>query len=216
MRYRKKTEYSWSPQIAYSVGLIASDGCLSSDGRHIDLTSKDIDQLDNFQRAIGKSISVSEKSNGSKGKSLRIQFSDVAYYDFLLTVGLMPNKSKILPELHIPDEYYAHFLRGLFDGDGTTYAFHDPRWPVSYMYYIAYSSASRLFIEYISSTNIRLLDVKGASIRHAARAFSLVYAKADAHLLYSAMYKDSEDLFLIRKRKKLEGFVRMNGGDIIS
>lgn len=31
----------WSPKIAYAVGLITTDGSLSKDGRHIDLTSKD-------------------------------------------------------------------------------------------------------------------------------------------------------------------------------
>lgn len=32
---------AWSKKLAYLVGLITADGCLSKDGRHIDFTSKD-------------------------------------------------------------------------------------------------------------------------------------------------------------------------------
>lgn len=32
---------TWSPEIAYAVGLLTTDGSLSIDGRHIDFTSKD-------------------------------------------------------------------------------------------------------------------------------------------------------------------------------
>jgi hypothetical protein len=31
----------WNANLAYAIGLIATDGCLSSDGLLIDLTSKD-------------------------------------------------------------------------------------------------------------------------------------------------------------------------------
>ena len=41
---------SWNKNLAYAVGLITTDGCLSKDGRHIDLTSKDINLLKDFLR----------------------------------------------------------------------------------------------------------------------------------------------------------------------
>ena len=49
-KYLVSTE--WNPGLAYAVGLLASDGSLSCDGRHIDLTSIDIDQLENFNKAL--------------------------------------------------------------------------------------------------------------------------------------------------------------------
>ena len=52
MRYAKKKIYEWTPHIAYCVGLIASDGSLSNDGRHVDLTSLDYDQLLNFVKPL--------------------------------------------------------------------------------------------------------------------------------------------------------------------
>lgn len=216
MRYKKKKNYEWCDAIAYSVGLMTSDGCLQSDGRHLDLTSIDVDQLENFQTAIGKKINITKKHNSSRQMAHRVQFGDVAYYDFLLDAGLTPSKSKTIGKLSIPDAHYAHFLRGLFDGDGTCYAYHDPRWPTSYLYYLGFTSASQYFLQYISQNNQRLFGVKGSSIRKSKRALSLVYGKSDAYKLYAAIYCNAQELYLDRKRRKLEGFIITDGGVIIT
>ncbi|MEK7603069.1 MAG: LAGLIDADG family homing endonuclease [Patescibacteria group bacterium] len=215
MRYLKKRHYDWSTSIAYIVGLMASDGCLQSDGRHLDITSVDTDQLENFNQGIGRIMRISEKSNSSAVTAYRIQFSDVAFYDFLLQVGLTPNKSKTLGKLNIPTEYYAPFLRGLFDGDGSCYGYYDPRWPTSFVYYVSFSSASPAFLDFISTANRQIIGVKGNSIRNRAHSMSLVYGKADSYLLYKSIYKHSEGLFLNRKRSKWEGFINIDGNAII-
>lgn len=210
MRYRQKRTYCWSPNIAYSVGLMASDGCLQSDGRHLDLTSIDTEQLDNFRISIGRpELPISDKLSGLKLPAFRVQFSDVSYYDFLLQTRLTPAKSKTMPALKIPLNFYSHFLRGLFDGDGSSNAYFDPRWRSSYMFYVSYTSASKQFLEYLSVTNQKLYGLCGSSIRLQKGAYSLVYAKADAQLLYTAMYTDAE-LFLSRKKTKLENFISID------
>jgi hypothetical protein len=64
MRYAAKRIYTWSPGIAYTVGLMASDGCLQKNKRHLDLTSKYIEQLDNFSKALGREIKIGTKKSG--------------------------------------------------------------------------------------------------------------------------------------------------------
>lgn len=208
MRYLSKRSYAWSANIAYSVGLIASDGCLQKDGRHVDLTSKDFEQLLNFSEALGRDMKIGRKSSGAGRFGYRIQFSDVAYYDFLLAVGLTPAKSKTLGALTIPDEFYADFLRGLFDGDGSTYGYMDPRWRSSFMFYTQFASASPGFIEYIQRANLRLVsDLTKGSVHDTSGALSLSYAKADSHKLFKYMYYDNNCLSLARKKLKLTSFV---------
>lgn len=207
MRYAQKHTYTWSHKIAYSVGLIASDGCLQKDGRHIDLTSNDIPQLDNFARSINKKLLVSSKRNGSGKKSFRVQFSDTAYYDFLLRAGLTPAKSQTLASLMIPDKFYPDFLRGVFDGDGTVYSYNDTRWKQSFMYYIGICSASPQFLAYLRETNQRLVGTKGSSIRSGGGAATLAYAKKDSYLLYRSMYLHADSYYLPGKRSKLEHFI---------
>lgn len=218
-RCRQKKQYNWSKEIAYSVGLIASDGCLSKDGRHIDLTSVDVEQLRNFLDAIGRSGGIALKRwKGYKNhwqKAYRVQFSDVAYYDFLLQAGLTPSKSKIMGSLNIPDQFYGHFIRGVFDGDGSCYAYFDKRWKASYMFYIQFTSASIQFVKYIQLTNQRLFAVSPGSVHPSKGAYILSYAKHDSVILHKMMYANSDGLYLPRKFNKLNAFIEQEKSVIV-
>lgn len=207
MRYSYKRHYSWLPSLAYAVGLMASDGCLQKDGRHIDLTSVDKEQLRNFSLALGRELFIGTKFNGRGGIGYRIQLSDVAFYDFLTGVGLTPNKSKTIGILNIPDIFYPDFLRGLFDGDGSTSGYMDPRWRSSFMFYVTFTSASPTFIDYLRRTNSRLIGVSQGSVRSGKGAQSLAYAKQDSHKIAAYMYYKGHNLSLTRKKLKLAAFV---------
>lgn len=184
MRYTQKRSYEWSADIAYCVGLMISDGCLSKDSRHLDLTSVDLDQLHNFCRAFGRDIRISSKQNSSSTPAYRVQFSDVAFYDFLLRAGLTPAKSHSIGSLSVPIKYYPDFLRGLFDGDGTTYGYHDTRWKSSFMFYISFAGASRRFLEYIQYMNATCAGTLLGTIRPGTRVYDLTYTKAEASNLH--------------------------------
>ena len=207
MRYKSRRHYDWSDNIAYSVGLIVSDGCLQSDGRHIDLTSSDRDQLEAFSRALARNFTISTKKNGDGKICYRIQFSDVAYYDFLIEAGLTPRKSKTVADIKVPDQYYSHFLRGVFDGDGTTYAYYDARWKNSYMFYTALASASIKFLQFVRIKNSELLGTSGGSLRKSGSIWILSYAKKDSVLFFKGIYPANCLLFLERKKSKLALFI---------
>lgn len=208
MRYRKKRTYSMSPCMAYLVGLITSDGSLSKDGRHLNLTSKDNEILLNACEIIGRSFKIKSKTSSTGGIANFIDFSDVALYDFFLSLGLMPNKSKILHRIAIPDEYFGDFLRGAFDGDGTTYAYYDKRWRSSYMYYWSLYSGSKQYLKWIRDKLTDLYGVDGRSIRASTRTYKLTYAKKDTVKIYEAMYTSSLcNKKLTRKYEKLSSFL---------
>ncbi len=60
-----------------------------------------------------------KKSNYSpSGIYYRVQFGNVRLYRFLLDIGLMPNKSRLISKMEIPELYFGDFLRGHLDGDG--------------------------------------------------------------------------------------------------
>jgi hypothetical protein len=102
----------------YLVGLITADGCLSSDGRHIDITSKDKDFLEELKVRLGLVNAIGIKNKDCSNKAYHIQISNKNLYEFLLSIGLMPNKSLRLGTLDINKEAFSDFLRGLIDGDG--------------------------------------------------------------------------------------------------
>ena len=118
-----------SGKLAYAVGLIATDGNLSKNGRHINLTSKDEEQIKNFAKILNlkNAISMKRSSYTREKKYYFLQFGDIELYRFLLSIGLMPNKTKSLGPLQIPDKYFADYLRGFLDGDGFTTSYWDTR-----------------------------------------------------------------------------------------
>lgn len=211
----KREEVIWSPDLAYAVGLIASDGCLSSSGRHIDLTSKDEEQLLNFMQCIGREVRISLKksSYGDEGIK-RIQFSDITLYKFLLSIGLTPKKSLTIGALDVPDPFFFDFLRGSFDGDGCFYSYLDPRWKNSFMFYLNFISGSERHTAWLQESIERLSGVRGHQVcsgREGHKIYSLRYAKADSIKILNRMYPHGEVVCLSRKRLKIEKALRIVG-----
>ena len=103
----------------YLVGLVATDGNLSSDGRHIDITAKDRNFLETIKQKLELPNKIGIKRNGTGREHHRIQISNKNLYEFLMSVGLTSNKSLSLGELKIPTERFPDFIRGVIDGDGS-------------------------------------------------------------------------------------------------
>src|SRR3990167_6241471 len=104
-----KVKIKWSPEFAYAIGLLATDGNLSPDGRHMSLVSKDREQLENFKKCLGLKNKIGVNPSGSGKSAFRVQFGDINFYTFLLQIGLMPNKSKIIKEVMVPGAYLFDF-----------------------------------------------------------------------------------------------------------
>lgn len=201
---KRAAEILWTSNVAYALGLLATDGCLSSNGRHIDLTSKDVEQLENFKKCFELSAPISYKKSGYTGKlTTRIQFSDVSLYRFLESVGFTPAKTKTMGTLSVPDVYFFDFLRGHHDGDGCFYSYWDPRWKASFMFYLTFVSASKTHVDWLQQSIERLLNIKGrASEGHAYH--QLRFAKKDSLILLREMYKNKSAICLSRKKLKIE------------
>lgn len=187
---QKQVSTEWSPKLAYAVGLIATDGCLSKDGRHIDFTSKDQDLISTFRECLGLKNKIGTKRSGftCKKEYYRLQFGDVSFYNWLCVVGLSPHKSKTLGELIIPDKFFFDFLRGCFDGDGTIFAYWDKRWHSSYMYYVAFASASIDYLEWLQRTIFKLLNINGKIRGSNKICYQLAFAKQGSRILFNKMF----------------------------
>lgn len=132
-----------------------------------------------------------------------IQFGDVNFYRFLISIGLMPNKSKIIAQLKIPSEYFFDFLRGHFDGDGYCYSYWDKRWKSSFMFYVGFISASKEHIFWLRNEIKNALHIEG-HLTNGKRVIQLKYAKKQAKIIISKIYYRKNLPFLSRKYKKLE------------
>lgn len=200
-----KVKIRWSPNFAYAIGLLTTDGNLSPDGRHIDFTSQDKEQLKNFMHCLDIKVKIGFKLSGfTKKKCTRIQFSDVNFYKFLLEIGLMPKKSKILSSLNIPKKHFFDFLRGHFDGDGTFYSYWDPRWRSSFMFYTVFVSASKKHIQWLRKKICKFLKINGHISKNINNSvYQLKYAKAESLRVLNKVYYNKNVVCLFRKRLKI-------------
>lgn len=195
----------WSRDLAYVVGLITTDGSLSKDGRHIVFVSKDLEQIETLTKILNLNNKIGKRKSSYNLEPIYhyIQFGNVKFYRFLLSIGLMPNKTKIIGSLTIPDKYFADFLRGHLDGDGYTYSYWDKRWKSSFMLYTGFISASQLHIEWLQERINLLYGIEG-KIKYAGKSvLHLVFAKKASCLLLEKMYYSDDIPYLSRKRFKI-------------
>ncbi len=210
-----KVVIRWSPAFAYAIGLLTTDGNLSPNGRTLNFTSKDREQVLTLCRCLGIENKIGRKARGGEKvkKYYVVQFGDVLFYKFLLEIGLSPNKSKTLGALKIPDLYFFDFLRGHFDGDGTFYSYWDPRWRSSFMFYTEFVSASKTHIIWLRKEIHKHLDIKGHLTGDGRKiTVQLKYAKAESLKLLEHMYYRRSIVGLTRKRLKIKKALGILGG----
>lgn len=202
---QQKVKIKWSSAFAYAIGLIASDGNLHSDGRHLSFKSAEEELIQNFGVALNVSNKVTKSARGGEKvkKYFNLFFGDIVFYKFLNSIGLTEAKSKTIKAVEVPELYFADFLRGLFDGDGTFYTSWDKRWPSSFVFQVAFASASFYFIEWLKFKLVHLYGVKGV-ICKGDGVFNLRYMKGDTKKLNAVMYYRKNLLYLIRKYNKMQ------------
>jgi len=184
----------------YLVGLITTDGCLSSDGRHIDITSKDYEFLQEIKSQTGVKNCIGSKYNNKKQRSFHIQIGNKNLYDFLLSIGLTPNKSLTLGAIEIPRQYFNDFLRGVIDGDGCIRHWIHPtnkreQWSLRIY------SGSVEFIAWLDNEIEQLLKVRGKIHKNAESVWVLKYGKmAGKEITARCYYKNC---FGLKRKIKL-------------
>ena len=203
----RSRDWPWSAELAYAVGLITTDGCLSRDGRHLTMTSKDTDLLETVRRCLDIRARITLSTNPRP--CYRVQWSDGVFYQRLTEIGLMPAKSLRLGPLRVPDEWMRDFLRGCIDGDGSIITYVD-RYNTfkksTYVYtrvYLSLVSASPRFVEWLRDALRRVVGVSGeTSVRRLEGRndlWRLRYAKREALQLLRWMYYSSDVPCLRRK-----------------
>lgn len=192
---------SWSPNLAYAVGLLATDGNLDKDRVRVEFISTDQELVELYCRALHlDDIHVVFTPQESRKSWYKVKVSDRAFRAFLESIGLTPVKSKTLGALQIPDDVFPDFLRGALDGDGSWYI--SKSWFGRYQYLCAdLCSASRSFLEWVREKVEQFAGLQVNLQRHSlGRAYYLLYKGTKALALGRWVYYSPDVLGLTRKR----------------
>jgi len=191
MQRLSKVDTTWSSELAYVVGIITTDGNLSPDGRHINITSKDEEMVQTVKKLLRLDNKIGKKARGysTDKKYFVFQFGDINFYEFLLSIGLMPAKSKILKAVDIPSLFFRDFLRGCIDGDGSISISRHPESRLPQLR-VRLVSASLDFLVWIHQCIRNECRVEGGYIYHAQRksVYTLSFGKADSMKIIKSMY----------------------------
>ncbi len=203
MHRRCAVDCTWTPELAYVVGLFASDGNLSSDGRHLNITSKEREVVETVRTLLRLENKIGTKARGGSQRKeyFVLQFGDKNFYEFLLSIGLTPAKSKTIGYIAIPELYFPDFFRGCIDGDGSIDSFMHPESRLPQIR-LRLCSASQIFITRMLEQARKCFNVAGGSIyvNKKTGIQILSFGKRDALKIFKSMYYADTVPALSRKR----------------
>lgn len=153
---------SWpSSELAYVLGLVASDGNLQKQNNCMLLVSTEREIVDNCAKLLcldAPHIIVCNQGFPRK-TAFMLQVCDYVFREFLEMRGLTPNKTMTIGALDIPDIVFVDFLRGELDGDGGWYISKGWR---GFPYLIGkFTSRSQPYLEWIHATVLRITGIDG-------------------------------------------------------
>ena len=120
---------SWSPEMAWVLGLIFSDGNLFVDkgnNARISIAQKETELLDKVKILMNCNARLYHSprkvyDDVVSGELYTLQIQDKKIFSDLISLGLVENKSLTVDFPNIPKEYVRHFIRGCWDGDGSVF-----------------------------------------------------------------------------------------------
>jgi hypothetical protein len=184
---------SWNKEMAYCMGLLASDGHIWKKRPFftIALHKKDKECLE----YLVQNISPETKIRKGRGNQLQICVHSEQISKDLNRYGINHNKTFNLRLPNIPKNFFGDFLRGFFDGDGSIWSIQRKGGVLYYRSGIA--SASKKFLEDVQK---RLGYGKIRIVRK--KYYELYFNQPESIKLRQEMYYDNTAFSLKRKKER--------------
>lgn len=200
-----------SHDMAYILGLIASDGCVSKNTNHIhiDLQESDEEILYKIKDALSFEGPIQHYTNNSGCNYSRLKICSKTIKQDLEHYGITPQKTfKLEPPFFLEKQYYISYIRGYFDGDGCIWTKYGDR--LKYNWYIC--GARKNVIEWIYNVLLNnygivsYLHTSSRTLSQGDKFYSIqVYKKDTIQRIFDILYVPNS-LHLERKYNKMKNF----------
>lgn len=220
---------NWTREMAYILGYFSADGSMYRNPRgayFIDFVSTDKELIENARRMFSSRHTISESLpniHSNNKKRYRLQVGSKEMFQDLLNIGLTPRKSKIIKLPVVPEQYFADFVRGNFDGDGCVkfglYTKKGRKKP-SPILVTQFSSGSKIFLVGLLKKLKECALIRGGCVYtkrdKKGENYSLQMSINDSFRLFDFMYKDAEENVFLRRKynifQKAKEYYRINMG----
>jgi hypothetical protein len=190
-----------SKEKAYFLGLMYADGSISDRSIIISLQERDCNILEKFKKIIGYTGPlryVNKKNKKWQNHKILCIYSRELVKDLTL-LGCGKRKTYNLKFPKINKQYYSHFIRGVFDGDGCIISNKNG-------YYFSITGY-KTFMKEINTTitrELKFIPCKISRKNKSSELFgALQYSKNSTLIkLRTYLYNDCNDLYIKRKYVK--------------
>lgn len=190
---------------AYILGLIISDGYVD-DYTKLTFTSKDIELIELLKRELKSEhklakYDIFDKRTNKIYTRYSIQIASKEIITDLNKLGIYSNKSFDCTMPNIPHEHFWHFVRGVFDGDGSINKEKKKKEGALCFSIIGSENLlsvlkNKLNAYGLSNTKLEITKYKSENGNIAKIHY---YSYHDLNIINKHMYEDSENLKLTRK-----------------
>ena len=216
---------SWSPAMAYVLGIIFTDGNLipgskrdstyKSSASRFSVSQKEPELLRKILALMECNAKLYLSKQRATGNPIyEFHINDEQIYEDLLKLGLTPKKSLTMQFPEVPSSYVRHFVRGCWDGDGSVFIQGD------FVPGASYVSGSRRFVDELVKCLVELgLPAAKIYSQKRGRSHSVRFmGEATCAKLYHVFYDDvPETMYLSRKFERFKTIAaKFEGGHLHS
>ncbi len=199
----------WTPLMAYWLGYLCADGCVSKDNQMISLSSKDEDVLLNFINDLESDYKIKQNIRNEKSFSpgtiqKYVNINSAKIKNSLINLKFNEFKKGGIELIKlIPDDLFSHWLRGMTDGDGTISIINEkgkqyPTWRLVDPFMNQ--------LEYIGQIISKNVGISNLNVYNSKTIYVLVAKKKKGIKIMEYMYKNNVRS-MKRKRNKFETII---------
>lgn len=196
-----------SHNMAYILGILASDGNIAKDENKITIELSIIDKelLERIAQELNLTKELSEYITAKGSHLVKLSFNSIQIKKDLATYNIVPSKTFILKPPSLQAEFVPDFIRGYFDGDGMVSSKARER------IFVEIGGASKELIEFIKlsleSYGIQCPPMAIRRMSSGNKFYLLHYSVKSSEKIYHLFY-DNESLYLKRKKDKFTSLMK--------
>ncbi len=213
IKYQANEDFfkDWSFEMAYVLGYFYADGSLEDAsylrGKYIRVSSVDKPTIVMIRALLqSRHTIVVRKREGTRRTQYLLRIGSHKLYDDLTKLGLYPNKSLTVRLPSIPDNFFSHFLRGYFDGDGCVFLETGKgvkKARILKRISVIFTSGSKVFLEQLDHKLKTTLLNKNHCIYTSQRAYQLRFRTPESIEILSFLYRNAPQNNYLRRKLKI-------------